>query len=412
MRSHPFTPLLPSAAAPSLSDIDDATQGGERRPRIRPDLNSLRIVHVTRTPVGGIFRHILDVASGQAARGHKVGIVCDSSTGGARAEAALAQIAPQMLLGVARFAMQREIGPADALGFLQVARYLKTLGADVLHGHGAKGGAFMRLLAAPGAIRVYTPHGGSLHYGRHTLRGMVYGGIERALMRRTELFLFESAFARGTYQGLVGKPRGVVRVVANGISTAEMVPVVPNADAADIVCVGEFRAIKGTDVMIDALAELHRNGRRVSLAIAGDGEEGPALRAQVERLGLGNSIRFLGHTPARHAFAYGRLLVVPSRADSLPYVVIEAGGAGIPIVASGVGGIPEIVGPEGILVPPEQPAKLAAAVAASLDDPTGSKARADNLRERIQAQFSQDAMVEGVLAGYGEAIAVKFMQSH
>ena len=75
-----------------------------------PDLQRLRIVHVTRTPVGGIFRHILDVASGQAARGHQVGIVCDSTTGGARAEAALAAIAPQMKLGVARFPMAREIG--------------------------------------------------------------------------------------------------------------------------------------------------------------------------------------------------------------------------------------------------------------------------------------------------------------
>jgi hypothetical protein len=82
-----------------------------------PDLKSLKIVHVTRAPVGGIFRHILDVASGQAARGHHVGIVCDSTTGGARAEAALAAIAPQMKLGIARFAMQRELGPADLMGF-------------------------------------------------------------------------------------------------------------------------------------------------------------------------------------------------------------------------------------------------------------------------------------------------------
>jgi hypothetical protein len=50
---------------------------------------------------------------------------------------------------------------------------------------------------------VYTPHGGSLHYGRHTLRGMVYGTIERFLSRRTELFLFESAFARNAYEAIV-----------------------------------------------------------------------------------------------------------------------------------------------------------------------------------------------------------------
>ena len=125
-----------------------------------------------------------------------------------------------------------------------------------------------------------------------------------------------------------------------------MVPVEPGADAADLVNVGEFRRIKGTDVLIDALAELHRAGRRVTLAIAGDGEEGPALRSQVARLGLTDSVRFLGHVPARQAFALGRLLVVPSRADSLPYVVIEAGGAGIPMIASEVGGIPEIFGPD------------------------------------------------------------------
>ena len=377
-----------------------------------PDLKSLKIVHVTRTPVGGIFRHILDVANGQAARGHSVGIVCDSTTGGERAESALAAIAPQMKLGIARFPMQRELGPADFMGFVAVSRHLASLKADVLHGHGAKGGAFVRLTSAGGSIRVYTPHGGSLHYGRHTLRGTVYGLIERFLSRRTELFLFESAFARDTYAAMVGAPRGIVRVVPNGISMAEMAPIAPNADAANIVCVGEFRHIKGTDVLIEALAQLHSTGRRLRLAIAGDGEEGPALRGQVARLGLTDSVRFLGHTPAREAFAQGRLLVVPSRADSLPYVVIEAAGAGIPIIASNVGGIPEILGPDAKLVPPENPARLAQAIAAALDDPVGMRFDADRLRQRIGKLFSQDAMVEGVLAGYGEAIATKFMHSH
>jgi glycosyltransferase involved in cell wall biosynthesis len=377
-----------------------------------PDVKILRIAHVTRTPVGGIFRHILDVASGQAARGHHVGIVCDSTTGGARADAALASIAPQMKLGIARFAMQRELGTADFNAFVEVSRHLNSLKADVLHGHGAKGGAFVRLNSARGAIRVYTPHGGSLHYGPRTLRGMLYGTIERFLSRRTELFLFESEFARNAYETMVGAPRGTVRVVPNGISPAEMAPVAPNADAANIVSVGEFRHIKGTDVLIDALGELHRSDRRLTLAVAGDGEEAPALREQVARLGLGDSVRFLGHTPARQAFAHGRLLVVPSRADSLPYVVIEAGGAGIPIIASRVGGIPEILGPEGNMVPPQDSARLARAIAAALDDPAGMRLNADRLRERVRTMFSQDAMVAGVLAGYGEAIKAKFMHSH
>jgi glycosyltransferase involved in cell wall biosynthesis len=367
----------------------------------------LRIVHVTRAPVGGIFRHILDLASGQAARGHEVGIITDSLTGGERAAAALDAIGPQLKLGVARFPIQRELSPTDFFGVLKVRQHLLARNPDVMHGHGAKGGAFVRLMRAPQAIRVYTPHGGSLHYGRHTLRGTVYGGLERILMRRTELFLFESQFARNAYQAMVGPPPSIVRVVPNGITPAEMVPVPPRPDAADLLSVGEFRHIKGTDVLIEAVAELHKAGRKVTLAMAGDGEEGDKLRELVTKLGLTASVRFLGHTPARQAFVHGRQMVVPSRADSLPYAVIEASGAGIPIIASGVGGIPEILGPEGNMVPPENSGRLAAAIAAALDDPAKARAGADKLRERIGQLFSQDAMVEGVLAGYGEAIRAK-----
>jgi glycosyltransferase involved in cell wall biosynthesis len=370
----------------------------------------LKIVHVTRAPVGGIFRHILDLASGQAARGHEVGIFTDSLTGGERAAAALDAIGPQLKLGVARFPIQRELSPTDFFGFQKVRQQLLARDPDVMHGHGAKGGAFVRLMRAPRAIRVYTPHGGSLHYGRHTLRGTVYGGLERILMRRTELFLFESQFARNAYQAMVGPPPAIVRVVPNGITPAEMAPVAPRPDAADLLSVGEFRHIKGTDVLIEAVAELHKAGRKVTLAMAGDGEEGEKLRQLVTKLGLDASVRFLGHTPARQAFVHGRQMVVPSRADSLPYAVIEAGGAGIPIIASSVGGIPEILGPEGNMVPPENPGRLAAAIAAALDDPAKVRAGADKLRERIGQLFSQNAMVEGVLAGYGETFRAKLQQ--
>src|SRR4029453_992303 len=101
------------------------------------------------------------------------------------------------------------------------------------HGHGAKGGAFLRL--APGmshAIRVYTPHGGSLHYGPNSVHGRVYSTIERILALRTDLFLFESAFARDTYARLAGRPAALVRVVPNGVNDAEFEPVAPVPDAA------------------------------------------------------------------------------------------------------------------------------------------------------------------------------------
>ncbi len=87
----------------------------------------------------------------------------------------------------------------DVAAVRHVAKAIAATGPDVVHGHGAKGGAFAGSRRAAG-IRVYTPHGGSLHYGRWTPQGMVYGAAERILMRRTDLFLFESKFARQTYQ--------------------------------------------------------------------------------------------------------------------------------------------------------------------------------------------------------------------
>jgi glycosyltransferase involved in cell wall biosynthesis len=365
----------------------------------------LRILHATRAPVGGIFRHILDLANGQADRGHEVGIIADSLTGGERASQALAEIAPRLKLGVHRIAIHREPRPTDALVWAHFMRMIQRLKPDVLHGHGAKAGAFVRLRKRSAhAIRVYTPHGGSLHYKPDSFKGQIYGRLERALMNSTDLFLFESAFARETYQRTIGIPKGLVRCVFNGVTADEFDSVSRAPDATDVVYVGEFRQIKGADILVDAVARLHADGRPVTLTLAGDGEETAALKAQVERLGLISAVRFIGHVKARHGFAQGKLLVVPSRGDSMPYVVIEAGAAGIPMVAANVGGIPEIFGPfTDALFAPNIGAAVADAIETAMEDPEAAQTRARALRERIFQQFSQKAMVEGVLAGYRDA---------
>src|ERR1700694_5587955 len=362
----------------------------------------LRILHAVRAPVGGIFRHILDLANGQSDRGHHVGIIADSLTGGERAQAALQEIAPPLKLGVHRLAIRRELLPTEALVWAHFMRLIRRLKPDVLHGHGAKAGAFIRLKGrSPGTIRVYTPHGGSLHCPLSTLKGQIYSRLERALMNSTDLFLFESAFARDTYQRTIGIPKGLVRCVFNGVTANEFDPIVRAADATDVVYVGEFRHIKGADLLIDAVARLRADGRPVTLTLAGDGEESANLKAQVQRLGLGEAGRVIGHVKARYGFSKGSLLVVPSRGDSMPYVVIEAAAAGIPMVAANVGGIPEIFGSHtDALFAPSIVAAMADTIEAALEDPAAAMVRTKFLHERIFLHFSQKAMVEGVLAGF------------
>jgi glycosyltransferase involved in cell wall biosynthesis len=367
----------------------------------------LRILHVVRAPVGGIFRHILDVANGQIELGHYVGIIADSLTGGERAAAALEEIEPRLKLGVRRVAIQREPRVVDGLVWAQLMGMIRNLKPDVLHGHGAKAGAYVRLQRrSKDVIRVYTPHGGSLHYPLDTLKGAFYARLERALMNRTDLFLFESAFARDTYQRTVGTPAGLVRCVFNGVTEQEFEPVATADDATDLVYVGEFRHIKGADLLLEAVAQLRAAGRPVTLTLAGDGEETEALKALVNQFSLGEAVRFIGHVKARYGFSKGKLLVVPSRGDSMPYVVIEAGAAGIPMVAANVGGIPEIFDAHhDALFAPSNASAMADAIKKALDDPAATLARAQSLRDRIAAHFSQKAMVEGVLAGYRDAFA-------
>jgi glycosyltransferase involved in cell wall biosynthesis len=369
----------------------------------------LNILHVLRTPVGGLFRHVLDLARGQIARGHRVGIIADRDSGGPAADAALAAIAPSLALALSRTPMRRAPGPWDLPALLHVMRRIRQTQADVVHGHGAKGGAFVRL--APntgGAIRVYTPHGGSLHYDPASLSGRLFFGTEKLLSARGDLCVFESAYSAGIFRKKVGAPKSLTRVVHNGVSETEFARVEAAANATDLLFIGELRLLKGVDVLIAAIARLRERGRAVSATIVGAGSDRRHFEADVARSGLTDLVRFSGAMPARQAFALGRVLVVPSRAESLPYIVLEAAAAGKPQIATSVGGIPEIFGGHSSrLVPPDDPDALARAIAHALDHPAETAQLATSLRGRVAQSFTIDGMVEGVLAGYAEAIAAK-----
>jgi glycosyltransferase involved in cell wall biosynthesis len=367
---------------------------------------SLKILHVFRAPVGGLFRHVLDVALGQAARGHRVGLIVDSMTGGARAEAALAELAPRLAFGIERVAIARQLSLRDIAAVRHVARRIAAVAPDVLHGHGAKGAALVRL--APhrnGAIRVCTPHGGTLVYAPGTLAGGFYRMLEQVLSWRTDLFLFESNYAAAEFTRVVGRRGGLVRIACNGVGDAEFAPIAVRPDAADIVCVGELRPVKGYDILFEALAMLKRSGRMVRATIAGEGPDAGKLKALSQHLGLNDQIHFAGHLPARAAFAMGRVMVMPSRAESLPYVILEAAAAAMPIIATRVGGLADVFGPQSSrLVPPGSAAALAEAIAAALADPVELSRAAAVIQARVRGHFTIDAMVDGGLAAYREAL--------
>src|SRR5581483_8445113 len=117
-----------------------------------------------------------------------------------------------------------------------------------------------------------------------TLGGRVYHGIERLLIRRGDLYLFESAFSAERFNRKVGTAPAMTRVVYNGVSASEFEPVPVRPDATDLVFIGELRLLKGVDILIDAIALLRDRGRVATLTMVGDGPGREAFRSQAERL--------------------------------------------------------------------------------------------------------------------------------
>jgi glycosyltransferase involved in cell wall biosynthesis len=369
----------------------------------------MKIVHVFRAPVGGLFRHVIDLTKEQAARGHEIGIFCDSTFAGERNERLLAELQPHLKLGLRRAEMHRNPHWTDLSALAAMHRFCKDAGADVLHGHGSKGGFYARLAASlgrRGPITAYTPHGGSLNYRPgSTLHGL-YMRIERFLERGTDIFLFESQFIADKFREFVCETDAVTRIALNGLYPHELEPVAQKPDAADFLYIGEFRFAKGIDNLLEALATMRRpDGRCPTLLMVGQGPDEPALRQQAVKLRVAREVSFLKPMSIREAFSLARAMVVPSRFESMPYVVIEAAGAGMPLVSTDVGGIPEIFGEERRrLIPCDDIAALAGAMSQMIAMPDAERrADGDRLATHIRTNFCVVKMATTVLDAYRTA---------
>ncbi|MCB1386888.1 MAG: glycosyltransferase family 4 protein [Nitratireductor sp.] len=366
----------------------------------------LRILHCFRSPVGGIFRHVRDLVHQHAEQGHEIGIFCDSLTGGAHEEKLFEEIRPKLSLGLTRIPMRRAITPGDLLALHRSYRHFKQLKPDVLHSHGAKGGAYARIIGSLlrvsglSVARLYCPHGGSIHYDPATLKGKLFFTLEGAMERLTDRLIFVSEYERKGYEDKIGMPHCATSLIYNGLSPAEYAPVATARDAADFLYIGMMRDLKGPDVFLDALAVLRQRSQKVTAHFVGDGPDKPRYVERIAALGLGDAVSVHAAMPARAAFAMARTVVVPSRAESMPYLVLEAIAAAKPVISTRVGGIPEIFGAmSGELVVPGSADALADAMQAMLHDQAAEQ-RALTLRDSVKERFSVDVMARDIMAAY------------
>lgn len=374
----------------------------------------MHVLHVMEATVGGTRRHLLDVARGHRRLGLEVTVVASaerepdfrSDLEALRAEGCWVHELP----------MVRPIRPAtDWRHYRALRAILAARAPDVVHTHSSKAGVLGRRasLATGVGARVHTPH--TFAFLFHAMFGparrVLFRAVEGRLARRTHAIVAVSESEAESFRASGVVPPERVRVVPNGIDPTPWFEAAP-ADRAALgvpegvpllIVVGLLNAAKGQDDLLRALA---RTRAGAHLLLAGSGETEPELRALAGSLGLAPRVHFLGQrsdVPALLAAADA--LVLPSRWEGMPYVVLEAMAAGLPVVATAVDGARDLVraGQTGWLVPVGAPDALAAALDELAEaDPQRRLRMGRAGRARVQAEFGLDAMLRGLVRVYEE----------
>jgi glycosyltransferase involved in cell wall biosynthesis len=256
--------------------------------------------------------------------------------------------------------------------FWLLQRFMKRERPDIVLSWAAHVAVYARWLRGVGPLRRIVNVRGDLTVNSTSGAVARHVGWYRSTFEKADLVVSNSRWSLKVLQQIGLKlPRSTVIfniVPAPGRATAR-----EPAETPRIAAVGSLKPLKAYDVLLHSLGLLSAEGRKVELLLAGDGPERTRLKELAERLGLAERVRFLGDVAdVPRLLASAHLLVHPSRSESLSNAILEAMAEGLPVIASAVGGNPEIVadGRSGLLVPPNRPDLLAAAIRRLLDDPS------------------------------------------
>jgi glycosyltransferase involved in cell wall biosynthesis len=312
--------------------------------------------------------------------------------------------------------------PSRRLGLrhlLLAARLIRELDIAIVHTHGKGPGLYGRLAAWwAGAPAIHTFHG--IHYENYPRIGQwLYLMLERQLSRLSRTIINVSASQSAEGLGLRLFTAEQNAVVVNGIAPEEMTratsepPVRREAlgfgtDDVVLGCVGRFDPVKRLEVLLGAVQRLLGRLPRVTLVLVGTGREETRIRQLTLELGLQDRVTFTGFLEnAARVYPALDLYVSASRKEGLPLSLLEAMCAGLAVVATDVAGHRDVVvhGKTGLLVPPDDSAALANAVASLVSDPARRRAMGEAGRRRAFEEFGIGLMVDATAAIYRRAVA-------
>ena len=352
----------------------------------------MRIITVLRSlKSGGAERHALQLMRGLRDRGHE-------SLYAGPIEGWLGQQLHANGFGGLNLPLH---GLIDLPSLWRLVRYALSVKADLIHGHLTRGayyaGYTARLAGLPNVATAHSDNAGK-HFGRANRIIAVSQAVTDFLWR----FGYDSQRIRMVHHGI---PDIAAQLPAD-IRARTRASLGLREDKPYLLMAARIVPAKGHDVALRALARLKQ--RDWYLLLAGDhlGDLGPQIQALAYELGIADRVRFLGlreDVPA--LMAASDILLAPSRREALSLTLLEASACSLPIVASRVGGIGEVVqdGISGILVPAESTEALAASLSDLLDNPVRCHEMGVHARQRFEAYFTENLMFDKTEAVYCEA---------
>ena len=255
-------------------------------------------------------------------------------------------------------------------------------------------------------------------HGKVSLKGKIYTTLELATNSNLDLYITVSENDR---QSLLRSniPNEKIELIYNAVNAnSQNLP--NNTDLRrqysipqnSIICiaVGRLVAIKGFDILIQTAHLLGKQLKNVHFLIVGDGQCKAELADQVNALGVNKSVTFAGYQDHETVLSFVKssdIFIMPSRYEGTPIALLEAASLGIPVIASNVGGIPELVQDQvhALLVPPDDPQSLAQAVKRIINDKKLAETLSANAVERIKEKFNIDRQLELTWSAYQKALS-------
>jgi glycosyltransferase involved in cell wall biosynthesis len=365
--------------------------------------------------MGGPALHVSYLTAGLRERGYETILVAGSVGQG---EQSMAYVAEELGVPVMTIPhLHREISPIrDLLATVRLARIIRAERPTILHTHTAKAGAVGRVAALLAGRRrppiiVHTFHGHVLrgYFGR--FRTGVFRLLERWLARITDALVAVSPEVRDELVGFGVAPASKFRVIRLGIelderlarddaARAETRRVMGIADDRFVVgWIGRMTAVKRTDVVLRSFRRLRDDGVNAVLCMVGDGPDRRTVEDLAGELGVMRDCLFPGYQEdVGPFFAAFDVFVLPSGNEGTPVTAIEALASGCPVVATRVGGLPDVVtdGEDGFLVEPGDVEDVAARLARLAGD-QGLRARmAAAGRERMRGRYAVDRLIDDI----------------